>query len=242
MQERELLSQRGAILYDADMLRKSALAATDELFEPDYWRQVGALDLMPAGRGRIAFIRRSDGDWVLRHYQRGGLIAHVSDDRYLWWGAKRTRSFREWRLLAALRAWGLPVPAPVAARYQRIGLLYRADLITAAIPHEATLAKLLLDRRVPSDAWSRIGATLARFHARGVHHVDLNAHNILLDNACEVHVLDFDRGCIRARGGWEAAVLARLRRSIAKITGAAFPEDGWRLLLSAYSREAEQRS
>lgn len=240
MQERELRSRRGAILYDADLLR--TLAASDELFEPDYWRRVGGLDLMSAGRGWIAFIRRSEGDWVLRHYRRGGLIAHVSDDHYLWFGAKRTRSFREWRLLATLCSWGLPVPAPVAARYQRSGLLYRADLITAAIPHEATLAKLLLERRVPNDAWSRIGATLARFHARGVQHVDLNAHNILLDGASEVHVLDFDRGCIRARGRWETAVLARLRRSIAKIAGAAFPDDGWRLLLSAYSQAAEQRS
>lgn len=242
MHERELRSRRGAILYDADLLRKGTLAASDELFEPDHWRRVGGLDLMPAGRGRIAFIHHADGDWVLRHYRRGGLIAHVSDDRYLWSGAERTRSFREWRLLATLHAWGLPVPAPVAARYQRNGLLYRADLITVAIPHEATLAKLLFERRVSNDAWSGIGATLARFHARGVQHADLNAHNILLDSAREVHVLDFDRGCIRARGGWEAAVLARLRRSIAKIAGAAFPEDGWRLLLSAYSQVAQQRS
>ena len=117
-----------------------------------------------------------------------------------------------------------------------------ADLITVAIPHEATLGKLLFERRVPNDAWPRIGATLARFHARGVQHADLNAHNILLDDAREVYVLDFDRGCIRARGGWEAAVLSRLQRSIAKITGAAFPEEGWRLLLSAYSQGAEQRS
>ena len=240
MQERELRSPRGAILYDADLLR--TLAPSDELFEPDYWQRVGGLDSMSAGRGRIAFIRRSDGDWVLRHYRRGGLIAHVSDDRYLWSGAARTRSFREWRLLATLRAWGLPVPAPVAARYQRSGLCYRADLLTVAIPHEATLGKLLFERRVPNDAWPRIGATLARFHARGVQHADLNAHNILLDDAREVYVLDFDRGCIRARGGWEAAVLSRLQRSIAKITGAAFPEEGWRLLLSAYSQGAEQRS
>jgi 3-deoxy-D-manno-octulosonic acid kinase len=34
------------------------------------------------------------------------------------------------RLLAELQALGLPVPPPVAGRYRRSGLAYRAELIT----------------------------------------------------------------------------------------------------------------
>lgn len=48
----------------------------------------------------------------------------------------------------------------------------------------------------------------------GVHHADLNAHNILLADDGAVYVLDFDRGRIRARGAWENNVLARLHRSL----------------------------
>src|SRR4029453_11025308 len=65
------------------------------------------------------------GRWVLRHYRRGGLIAKLSQDSYLWTGAARTRSFAEWRLLAELRRRGLRVPAPIAARYVRGLFTYR---------------------------------------------------------------------------------------------------------------------
>ncbi len=81
------------------------------------------------------------GPWVLRHYRRGGMIANVLGDRYLWTGAGRTRGFAEFRLLAALRARGLPVPTPVAARYRRKGVHYRADLITRRIGNATTLAE-----------------------------------------------------------------------------------------------------
>ena len=43
----------------------------------------------------------------------------------------------------------------------------------------------------------------------GVHHADLNALNILLADEGAVHVLDLDRGRIRARGAWENKVPAR---------------------------------
>src|SRR5262245_3495501 len=67
----ELRTRCGGILYDADFLRKSALEPGTTLFEPDHWRTVGALDILPGGRASVAFIRRADGDWVLRHYRRG---------------------------------------------------------------------------------------------------------------------------------------------------------------------------
>ena len=58
------------------------------------------------GRGTVAFVRDGERRWVLRHYRRGGLVARLLDDRYLWTGADRTRAFREWRLLRELRAAG----------------------------------------------------------------------------------------------------------------------------------------
>jgi 3-deoxy-D-manno-octulosonic acid kinase len=222
----------GGILYDASLARKPQ----DAWFTRDYWSDRNTLREVSGGRGSVCFLSTEYGNWVLRHYRRGGLIAKLSADRYWWWGASRTRSFAEWRLLAELRRLDLPVPAPVAARYSRSGLTYRADLITAELPDSRTLATAMTET-VPAERWQRIGRTIARFHACGVHHADLNAHNILLGSHGAVYVLDFDRGRIRPRGAWEQTVLARLKRSLEKISrlrGVQFPEELWRLLMQGY--------
>jgi 3-deoxy-D-manno-octulosonic acid kinase len=223
----------GAMLYDASCLHHPDAAA----FDPAHWQAQDALETTRGGRGTVAFVRTVDGQrWVLRHYRRGGLIAHLSDDLYLWTGAERTRAFREWRLLRQLRAWNLPVPRPIAAQYRRCGLGYRADLLTAELPVRRTLTQALQEHPLSTDTWHAIGKCIAAFHARGVQHADLNANNVLLGEANEVYLLDFDRGRVRARGGWEQAVLARLRRSLRKVSGSLpsdrFDEPHWRALLA----------
>lgn len=213
------------IVYDAELLRKPAtilpatvLPVSPDLFDPAFWQQRGAARAQSGGRGSVLFIHEPQRDWVLRHYRRGGLVGKVFDDQYLWLGAEATRCFREWRLLAQLRGQGLPVPAPVAARYQRSGWVYRADLLTAAIPQARTLAQWLGESPLAMEHWHAMGHTLARFHATGVQHADLNAHNILLDATHGVHVLDFDRGRRRAiHRAWIDSVLQRLLRSLYKL-------------------------
>ena len=227
----------GGILYDASRLRKPGA----ELFDVEHWRAQGTLQEVAGGRASIAVVSAGDQRWVLRHYRRGGFVAHISKDRYLWLGESRTRSFAEWRLLAELRRRGLPVPAPVAARYVRGALTYRADLITEYLPNTRTLAAAITGAQLSRESWEAIGRTIARFHREGVHHADLNAHNILLDQAAaqNVYVLDFDRGRIEARGAWEQDVLARLRRSLEKIKGqrpnVAFGAEQWNWLLAQVS-------
>jgi 3-deoxy-D-manno-octulosonic acid kinase len=90
--------------------------------------------------------------------------------------------------------------------------------------------------------WRSVGRTIARFHAHGVHHADLNANNILLgadgpaneQTNRQIFVLDFDRGRIEARGAWEGRVLARLRRSLEKLKmqrdEVVFTDTQWRWL------------
>ncbi len=190
---------RGAMLYDA-----SRCGQPDErLFARDYWRARGALEETAGGRGTVAFIRDGERRWVLRHYRRGGLVAKLLGDTYLWTGAGRTRAFREWRLLHELRAAGLPVPAPVAARYERHWLFYRADLITAELPTRRTLTHALAAAPLDAATWRAVGACVGGLHVRGVHHADLNAHNLLIGDDGTVYVLDFDRGRLRPRGAWE---------------------------------------
>jgi 3-deoxy-D-manno-octulosonic acid kinase len=235
----EALARRagGAMLYDASRLHHPH----ESVFDPAHWQAQGALESTPGGRGTVSFVRASPGErWVLRHYCRGGLIARLSDDLYMWTGADRTRAFREWRLLRQLRAWGLPVPAPVAARYQRAGLCYRADLLTAELPVRRTLAQALQPAPLPLVTWQAVGQCVAALHAHGVQHADLNAHNLLVGASNDIYVLDFDRGRIRARGTWEQAVLARLRRSLLKVTAGLpagrFDDTHWRALLAGAGR------
>lgn len=235
IQEQELQTERGAILYDAVALSKSGVQAAHDIFGVEYWQ--GRVEVSPAGRGNVAFITLKDEQWVVRHYRRGGMVARFNRDRYLWSGRDATRSFAEWRLLVQLRTWELPVPAPIAAHFIREGAWYRADLITRAIPHTRTLAESIVDGLSDHTLWRNVGGTLARFHARGVHHADLNAHNMLVDESGQVHVLDFDRGRIETRGAWEDVVLDRLHRSLRKVClqrQTLFEESSWEAMLGGY--------
>jgi 3-deoxy-D-manno-octulosonic acid kinase len=229
--ELELRVARAAMLYDASRMDQPGFAA----FEREYWRGRGALEEVAGGRGTVAFVHDAGRRWVLRHYRRGGLVARFLDDTYLYTGAARTRAHAEFRLLRRLREWGLPVPVPIAARYVRAGLVYRADLITEELPTRLTLARALAAGPLEPATWRAVGRCIAGLHGRGVQHADLNAHNLLLGAGGEVYVLDFDRGRIRARGAWEDRVLERLHRSLAKVTG-GLPagrcgDAEWRLLL-----------
>ena len=212
--EVEVRTARGAMLYDGSCIDQPG----DSLFERAYWRSRGTLEEVAGGRGSVAFIRDGARRWVLRHFRRGGFLARFIDDTYLWTGADRTRSFTEWRLLRRLREWELPVPRPVAARYTRSGLGYRADLITEELPSRLTLAQALAARPLDPAGWQAVGRCVGTLHSRGVRHADLNAHNLLLGAAGAVYVLDFDRGRIEPRGSWEQRVIERLRRSLEKVS------------------------
>jgi 3-deoxy-D-manno-octulosonic acid kinase len=213
MQEQIREEGGGAVLFDP------ALAAGADMrwFEPAHWGDRGALQTQGGGRGGVAVIDTPAGACVLRHYHRGGLIARFNRDRYLWTGAARTRSFREFRLLAHIASLGLPAPLPVAAGYRRHGLLYTADLIIRRIAEARTLAQCLDEGRLDAELARETGALVARFHREGIWHADLNAHNILLSGTA-LYLIDFDRGALRgASEGWRLANLARLRRSLVKL-------------------------
>jgi len=226
------------ILYDAD-----GYSQVDERwFDPEYWRARHAVTGRAHGRGTTWFVRHEGRGLVLRHYLRGGLAARVMHDRYLYLGLHLTRAWREWHLLERMQALELPVPMPVAARVVRSGLLYRADIIVAQIPHARSLAQRLTHRPLVPAVWTAIGATIRRFHEAGIDHADLNAHNILLGADNAVYIIDFDRGRRRIPGEWTYANLTRLRRSLNKLhhqlTGFAFRDRDWQALRRGYGEGA----
>ena len=228
----------GAILADAAGLGSLLGACGEAVFDPGFWAGRSELAAPAAGRGSAWFLDSGARHWVLRHYRRGGFIAHLSADRYVWAGESRVRAFAEYRLLARLIERGLPVPRPIGARYQRAGLRYRCDLITERVDDAAALSAELAVRALSDEAWRSIGAAIARLHQAGVDHADLNAHNILIDRRGAVSVIDFDRGRLRAQGAWSARNLRRLRRSLAKISRnlppGGYSDETWRWLMAGY--------
>lgn len=214
---------------------------------PDAWFDPSALAARgataAAGTGRAATLRF---DWggralVLRHFRRGGLVRHLTDDRYLRVGLRNSRPWRELALLTRLHAGGMPVPAPAAARIAPLGAMspwYRGDLVTGFLDGTQTLTERLRHGGADAVPWPEIGATIARFHCVGVDHVDLNAHNVLLDGDDRVYLIDFDRARLRWSGRWSRRNLNRLRRSLAKIARAepsiAYSEGGWHRLMAGY--------
>lgn len=227
------------ILYDGSLINHMREA----WFDAATWSGAPAAPGYSGGRGTTLYITCEGQSWVLRHYHRGGTVARFAGDRFAWLGRDRTRSFAEWRLLAHLGEAGLPSPRPVAARYVRHGLLYRADLITVRIPDVVPLSTRLARAPLSGAVWHRVGECVARFHAAHVCHADLTAHNLQINGNDEIYLLDFDRGRIMpGPGPWREGNLERLHRSLTKISaggGLPFGESQWAAVLDGYRARAD---
>ncbi|WP_018142157.1 MULTISPECIES: 3-deoxy-D-manno-octulosonic acid kinase [unclassified Thioalkalivibrio] len=218
------------ILHDTSLLPEAA----EELFQPHRLQQQGSITETRIGRRATHFLNYDGLDLVLRHYWRGGWVARLSEDRYLWTGRTRTRPVREWNLTRILYEQGLPVPRPVAARVMRHGLVYSGDLVTATVSDATPLDEWIQQQEDTPTLWHEVGATLARFHQFGAWHADLNVRNILVQPSGKVWLIDWDRGRLSVQRGLQGN-LERLRRSLEK-----WPEirergrTGWSELLSGY--------
>lgn len=214
----------------------------DWLFQPDQVIQKEDSRVVHSGRGAAYFFRLGHRALALRHYRRGGIIARLIHDRYLWTGLHQTRPFREWHLLRQLALRGLPVPKPVAARVIRSGLTYQGDLITELIPDATPLDECLANGRVDAALWHQVGATIALFHSHGAWHPDLNVRNILIQHDGSVWLIDWDKGRVLnpKRSRPFRHNLDRLYRSLNK-----WPEiqnqgrAGWADLLNGYEEQTK---
>ena len=236
------------ILYDASLAipvdRGPDAQWLLQWFDAGYWRARGSLKGEAQGRGSTLFFGFQDGEYVLRHYRRGGMVARLVTDRYIWTGLRNSRPWREWHLLAAAYEQGLPVPKPFAARLIKNGMFYTADLITHRIAGGVPLAESLTAGRQGQAIWRNIGRIIRRFHDAGIEHADLNAHNILLAGD-KAFLIDFDRGRMHAGNNfqkrmdrWRRRNLQRLLRSLNKLGRQRqtfhFSSGDWRHLLEGY--------
>jgi 3-deoxy-D-manno-octulosonic acid kinase len=186
------------------------------MFESSHWKDKDAIIGQESGRGTTWFIKHNEHELVLRHYLRGGMMRHVSHDRYIFNGLKKTRSIAEFDILNALLKKNLPVPKPAAAQVIKHGLFYEADLLTHKIPYAQDLIQVLRQAQ-PKEFYRELGGVIAKFHELGVFHADLNIQNILQDKSGKFWLIDFDRAQILPpQAKWQQATLKRLKRSFEK--------------------------
>ncbi|UOD51475.1 3-deoxy-D-manno-octulosonic acid kinase [Orrella daihaiensis] len=209
-----------------------SLSPTDALkvFGQDV-NQADMIRVGRGGRGSAWQLLVNDEPAVLRRYRRGGMMAKVNRDHYLWLGLELTRAFKEFRLMLRLAEAGHRVPRPVSAMVKRSGIFYRAAILTRFIEHRGALCDC--DSEV---AWRAAGTSVARLHQAGVWHADLNVHNILIDAHDQAWLIDFDR----AREGVADPQklqenLSRLLRSVRK-TCPDLEQRLWPVLLGGYGR------
>jgi len=223
------------ILYDQDLSND----IDETLFSPEILQERDLITGQAQGRGATYFFSKDDQQLVLRHYRRGGYIAKVSHDQYIWTGYQQTRAWREWHLLAKLIDLDLPVPQPFAARVIHQGLFYTADIMTVLIENAMPLGGIINKNILEKQDWENIGKCIRCFHDNNVYHADLNANNILLANK-KIFLADFDKGEIKTNGNkWKENNLQRLNRSLIKLRSANqklhFTESDWTALLNAYN-------
>lgn len=212
------------------------------LFEPAWWQAQQAVTGYSSGRNTVYFVREAaaETDWVLRHYYRGGLIGKMNKDWFAPVPVAGSRALAEFSLLMWMRQAGLPVPAPVAARYQRRGFGYSADILLERIPQSQDLCHYLQQQALTQAQWQQLGVVVAQLHQAGVYHSDLNCHNILRDAKGQFWLIDFDK-CARREGAhWWPEPVARLHRSLQKELGLRaaffFTAEDWQAFICGYQQ------
>ena len=187
-------------------------------FDSAYWQANAETENVFGGRGGSIKINLHGRPAILRQYLRGGMVARLSIDRYLWLGKTRTRAWREWSTLKQAMEAGLPVPTPLGVCVCRDGLLYRAAIITAYIDNSETLAERITHTALGQKSWHRLGLLLKHFQGLYFRHADLNANNILIDKRDQFFIIDFDKArMMKNLDDWQWLPLRRLQRSLEKI-------------------------
>jgi 3-deoxy-D-manno-octulosonic acid kinase len=187
-------------------------------------------ETVAGGRARHPVVALPDGGRaVVRRFRRGGAVRHLN--RATYFGGHR--AFDELRATERARGGGVRVPDVLAATERRGAVGYAAWLATRLIPGATESAAWL--RGASTDArrafFAETGRQIARMHAAGVAHPDLNLRNLLVvasgDDASAgdaggivVWVIDFDRarlfdGPVPAER--READVARLERSANKL-------------------------
>jgi len=212
-----------------------------EYFDPEFLTAQSLIVRTAQGRGTVYFFNLNNVMSVLRHYYRGGLVAKLVKDKFVFAGIQNTRAYQELKLLTYLYNAGVSVPKPIAAKITILGMAYRADIITRAIQGGEELHQLLQTHTVSDKVWIAIAHEVAKLHSKRACHDDLNVKNILVLPGEKVALLDFDACSVKRGERWKSSNLARFRRSLEKqqkkCASYHFNLEQWALFLDAYEHK-----
>ncbi|GAB56134.1 3-deoxy-D-manno-octulosonic acid kinase [Glaciecola punicea ACAM 611] len=220
-----------------------ALGLCDDHFDNDFLKRKKLITQIAKGRGIVYFFTLGNTELVLRHYKRGGLVAKVSNDSFIFTRISHTRCYEELSVLQHLRDKKVNVPKPIAGKITRKGLFYSADIITEVISNAVELNEILLSEGVVAATWQAIGLQIKKMHNAQVYHGDINVKNILLSRQTtppSIHLLDFDKCAIKRGDDWKNANLLRFKRSLLKQVSKSphyhYRQRDWDALLAGYNK------
>ena len=184
------------------------------------------------GRGPVPVIQNPTGKgpaWAVRHYRNGGMI-QVLGDRFF--RLRKLRNIQELETSIRIQGLGIKTPRIVATSAYPSGIFYRADLITEFAQDAKELAEILFgneefsvppaDHRIRLQALRCTSELMTKLAKYGIHHPDLNARNILLEQhsqGMKAILIDLDR-CVVGKikiSDHENKLRRRLYRSIQKL-------------------------
>ena len=218
--------------------KKESFLAFDANFFDRHWLKEHHFVFSEAlGRAIATMFNWDNHQLVLKECCRGGLPAKLSRNKYFYAGIKRTRVYKEFKLLSWMAKKGLPVSTPCFAEIEIKGALYQAKIITQYIANSTSLADSIAKKALAENMWKTVGSVIKRFHQQQVCHADLNACNILLVGD-DVSLIDFDQSVVKKGQAWKKRNLNRLKRSLLKIQKKSdlfyFTERDWDALLKGY--------
>jgi len=149
----------------------------------------------------IPFVSEGDDSFVLKSYQRGGVLRRVlPKDIFLGWGEERSE--RELRALLTARSLGVSVPTPVGTITTR-GMFRREWLIMEALPTHRTLATIAVNEEKsgelsePLEQYLRVVVEqIEKLIAAGILHIDLHPGNVVVSSTGDVFLIDFDHAVV----------------------------------------------
>jgi len=208
------------------------------------WLLAGPLAAPPGatpvdgGRGGTFRLAAGPSRAIVRLGRRGGVVAALVRERY---AGLAPRPWRELAVTLGARERGAPVPEVLAACVHG-WLVYRSAVVTAEVADARTAIEALAAAPSPSarGAIAAVAAgAIARLHASGVEHADLNLTNVLIAEGGAM-IVDLDRARLRSARLGDAARrrnLRRLRRSAAKLdpSGALVDAAVMRVFHAAYA-------
>ena len=221
------------IVYDNDLISENI----EDCFSATYWQQQNRVIGSAQGRGTTWFVQLPTLQGALRHYRRGGLFGKLIADHYIFSSWEKTRSIQEFRLLVKLNHGGVNVPKPIAARVSKATFCYRADLLSEKIADASDLVDILQQRSLSRQEYQAIGLQIKKLHDAQVNHTDLNIHNILLDTAGKIWLIDFDKCYQQSGEHWKEINLKRLLRSFhkeSKKRAIKWTSKDWEVCMLAY--------